>query len=208
MQGERLIRIAYIDGDGIESDRRVICRDVYSAEGRVYLDAVCLARGEVRNFRLDRIRRVSDEAGRSLGEPGSAFAVAGERPFAPGRNAGREAAVGVAALVMWAMQRPDLSKAWLDAAVRVVLRGATAEQVAQIGIDVGRGAGGLGELAGAAVKVARCGSDALLAAVELCVAAARAGGGADMQAMKTLERAVNIAGLPVEIYETAPPTTA
>lgn len=65
----RPLRITYRSADGTASARTVHPHDLVSRHGRWYLSALDLPSGEVRTFRLDRVRSVRAEQGHFLPPP-------------------------------------------------------------------------------------------------------------------------------------------
>lgn len=78
----RAFVIGYVDSSGNQSERRIICREVYPSGGRAYLQAICLERQAPRSFRVDRISEVyCGVTGEDLGPAEKVFIVWGaERP--------------------------------------------------------------------------------------------------------------------------------
>lgn len=76
--------IVYTDAAGARSERRIICRNVYTAEGRRYLEATCLERHAPRCFRVDRIEEAyCGITGEELGAPLAVFAAMEHRVVGP-----------------------------------------------------------------------------------------------------------------------------
>lgn len=77
----RAFVIAYVDASGAESERRIICRQVYLSGGKTYVQAVCLERQAARSFRVDRITEVyCGVSGEDLGSASLLFVGEVERP--------------------------------------------------------------------------------------------------------------------------------
>lgn len=78
----RAFVIVYVDTSGNESERRIMCREVYPSGGKTYVQAICLERRAPRLFRVDRIEQVyCGVTGEDLGEPSVVFVSWGaERP--------------------------------------------------------------------------------------------------------------------------------
>lgn len=77
----RAFVIAYVDASGAESERRIICRQVYLSGGKTYIQAVCLERQAPRSFRVDRITEVyCGVSGEDLGSASLLFVGGVERP--------------------------------------------------------------------------------------------------------------------------------
>lgn len=207
MLGERVLEIAY-EGDDSAELRRIVCRAVYEAEGRVYLDAYCLKARENRNFRRDRIQWVSDVA-RGVGGDDLAdlLPVQATRGFAPGFNAARDAAKGAVDLLRWTLQVERLERSDLESAVRTILRGAEAPDFNDVERAACRRVSGLADVTAAACAVADYSGGDLLEVLEFCLGKV-ASWPAGSEVLGVLEQGVRLAGLPVEFYETAPPTTA
>lgn len=78
----RAFVIVYVDTSGNESERRIMCREVYPSGGKTYVQAICLERRAPRLFRVDRIEEVyCGVTGENLGAPDIVFVSWGpERP--------------------------------------------------------------------------------------------------------------------------------
>lgn len=83
--------IVYVDAAGEDSERRIICHQVYKADSFVYLRARCLEREASRTFRVDRIEEVyCGVTGEALGQPSRLFLATetrADRPRPPVRKA-------------------------------------------------------------------------------------------------------------------------
>lgn len=207
MQGERVLEIAY-EGDESAELRRIVCREVYEAEGRVYLDAYCLKARENRNFRRDRIQWVSDVAGGIGGDDlAGLLPIQAVRGFAPGFNAARDAAKGAVDLLRWTLQVERLDRSDLEGAVRTILLGAQTPDFNDVERAACRRVSGLADVTAAACAVMDYSGGDLLEVLEFCLGKV-ASWPAGSEVLGVLEQGVRLAGLPVEFYETAPPTTA
>lgn len=207
MQGERVLEIAY-EGDESAELRRIVCREVYEAEGRVYLDAYCLKARENRNFRRDRIQWVSDVAGGIGGDDlADLLPIQAVRGFAPGFNAARDAAKGAVDLLRWTLQVERLDRSDLEGAVRTILLGAQTPDFNDVERAACRRVSGLADVTAAACAVMDYSGGDLLEVLEFCLGKV-ASWPAGSEVLGVLEQGVRLAGLPVEFYETAPPTTA
>lgn len=86
----RALVVCYSDAAGQQSERRIICHEVYAAGGHVYLRCRCLERQASRTFRVDRVSAVyCGVTGEDLGAPGRLLlpsAVRSERPRPPHRD--------------------------------------------------------------------------------------------------------------------------
>lgn len=78
----RAFVIVYVDTSGNESERRIMCREVYPSGGKTYVQAICLERRAPRLFRVDRIEAVyCGVTGEDLGAADLVFVSWGaERP--------------------------------------------------------------------------------------------------------------------------------
>nr|WP_314432433.1 TerB family tellurite resistance protein [uncultured Brevundimonas sp.] len=77
----RAFVIAYVDSSGAESERRIICRQVYITGDKTYIQAVCLERQAIRSFRVDRITEVyCGVSGEDLGAANLIFVGGIARP--------------------------------------------------------------------------------------------------------------------------------
>jgi len=56
---QRALRITYVDGNFVETERDIQIRTILMERGETRLDAIVLDTGERRHFRLDRIARAS-----------------------------------------------------------------------------------------------------------------------------------------------------
>lgn len=91
--------ICYVDANGNPSERRIICRRVYEADGLFYVGATCLERHAARTFRRDRIREVyCGVTGEDLGRPDRVFLASEfneDRPRPPAEDRRVKAAIRV-----------------------------------------------------------------------------------------------------------------
>ena len=84
---DRAFVLVYCAANGAESERRVICRVVYEANGVGYMQAHCLERDAPRCFRIDRIRELyCGIGGDLLGPPASVLVPFGINAIRPSRN--------------------------------------------------------------------------------------------------------------------------
>jgi len=200
MSSERVLHILYQDGSGGVEPRRIVCREVYEAEGRVYLDAFCFNARDDRNFRRDRVQFVIDEeTGEEFDFVEEVLPITSRRAFAPGRNAAREAAVGAVRLLRWCLQSEGLRRDDLEAAVSVVLAGAQKSDFDQVEAAASGSVTGLADITKAAVAVANMSDDDLLSVLQFCVERAGVRRNLGERELKLLQRAARLAGLPVEI---------
>lgn len=200
MTSERVLHILYQDGSGEVEPRRIVCREVYEAEGRVYLDAFCFNAGDDRNFRRDRVQFVLDEeTGQEFDCVEDALPITSRRAFAPGRNAAMEAAIGAVWLLRWCLQDEALNRDDLEAAVTVVLAGAQGLDFDQVEAASLGPVTGLADITKAAVAVANMSDDDLLSVLQFCLERAGRRRCLGERELSLLQRAARLAGLPVEI---------
>lgn len=202
-----ILQIEYEDRYGAPSTRRIICREVYEAEGNTYVDAFCLTAGDNRNYRRDRILSVADEATGNVTQNIEAILPATAiRPFAPGANAGREAFVGAIGLCLWAGATHTMDSAQV-AAIHRLLFDTDDPTAIPLGQSVKRPVV-LADLAKAARDVAEHDQGCLFDVVNECAALWNDLATKSYDEMMLLQAAVRLAGVPIEFYDTAPPTTA